>query len=191
MIYDIFYYWNSNIGYKETNMKSFLLMLLAVVFVLKSQLVKAICNVNIAESTPNIRFTTNGDGLVTDTQTGLMWMRCSIGQTWDGSVCNGSSTTFTWNVAFEVAASEIYSGFEDWRLPNVKELSSIVEDACSSPSINEGIFPTTPSSEYWSSSPHAYAGARDAAWVVRFSDGNHFFDTKENSNVVRLVRTGQ
>ena len=80
---------------------------------------------------------------MTDTRTGLIWMRCSLGQMWDGAACSGTANTYTWQAALQ-AAFEINSGASnddgdglagfanetDWRLPNRNELESIVERRC-------------------------------------------------------------
>jgi hypothetical protein len=97
---------------------------------------------------------------VTDTATGLTWKRCSEGQSWDGATCAGSAMYHTWQQALQVADTASYAGQSDWRLPNAKELASIVEQACYSPAIDEAVFPATPSSYYWSSSPGASNAGR-------------------------------
>jgi hypothetical protein len=80
-----------------------------------------------------------------------------------------------------------------WRLPNVKELSSIADKRLSHPAIDGTAFPATPSSTYswfWSSSP--FAGDPAFAWGVDFSDG--YYDYRFNRThtyYVRLVRAGQ
>ncbi|NSY33926.1 DUF1566 domain-containing protein [Pseudoalteromonas sp. JC28] len=147
------------------------------------------CKDNITPSTPNSRFALNENGTVTDTQTGLMWMRCSLGQTWDGSTCTGSASTYTWAQALASADESNYAGFSDWYLPNIKELNSIVETACYDPAINQTVFPNTPSSGYWSSSPYAYYGS--SAWLVSFSNGYDGGNSKNYNRHVRLVRAGQ
>jgi hypothetical protein len=60
-------------------------------------------------------FTDNGDGTVTDRATGLTWMKADSGK------------TMTWEQALEYAENLNYAGYNDWRLPNVKELQSIVD----------------------------------------------------------------
>lgn len=139
-------------------------------------------------STPINRFINNDDGTVTDKVTGLTWKRCSEGLT--GSACeSGTAATFTWQEALKAAAGSSFAGKTDWRLPDIKELASIVERQCTMPAINEIVFPATPTMSFWSSSPYAANAA--FAWNVYFpygiSDGNnknyHFF--------VRLVRGGQ
>lgn len=149
------------------------------------------CKSTIAASTPDSRFTTTAD-TVTDTQTGLIWMRCSLGQS--GSDCStGSVATYTWEAALQapaaVNAGSGTFGQSDWRLPNIKELASIVETRCYNPAINTTIFPNTVSSSYWSSSPYAYDS--NDAWGVYFYYGydNRYY--KGNSHYVRLVRGGQ
>lgn len=42
-------------------------------------------------------YSDNLDGTVTDPTTGLTWMRCSMGQTWDGTTCTGTASTYTWD----------------------------------------------------------------------------------------------
>jgi hypothetical protein len=57
-------------------------------------------------STPTERFRDNGDGTLTDTQSGMMWMRCSLGQTWTGTRCSGKPQALTWKSA-QQAATEL------------------------------------------------------------------------------------
>jgi len=85
---------------------------------------------SIPATAPASRFTDNGDGTVTDKTTGLQWQRCSQGQTWSGGTCAGTATGHTWQAALQLADVATYAGRSDWRLPNIKELASIVEQAC-------------------------------------------------------------
>ena len=110
---------------------------------------------SIAATAPASRFTDNGDGTVTDKATGLQWKRCSEGQEWNGATCTGSAARHTWQQALQRADTATYAGKSDWRLPNIKELASIVEQACDWPSIDLGAFPATQTRDYWSSSPNA------------------------------------
>ncbi len=63
-------------------------------------------------------------GIVKDNQTGLMWMRCSVGQTWNGTTCVGELKRMDWNSAMSYKTT--YAGYSDWRLPTKKELESLV-----------------------------------------------------------------
>lgn len=138
-------------------------------------------------STPVSRFTNNNDGTITDNITGLIWKRCSEGLS--GTLCeSGSATTFTWQDALKFAKSSTFAGKNDWRLPNIKELATIVERQCTMPAINEIVFPLTPTMSFWSSTP--YDANANFAWNIYFpygiSDGNN----KEYKFYVRLVRGG-
>jgi hypothetical protein len=104
---------------------------------------------------------------VTDTATGLVWKRCSVGQTWSGGICSGTAASMPHEAALTHAA-----GQTGWRLPNVKELASLVDSSRSSPAINMVAFPNTTNDYYWSASP--YARNTNAAWVVSFFDGKVF-----------------
>ena len=107
------------------------------------------CNANIARTAPDSRYQLLNNGTeVKDTQTNLIWQRCSLGQTWNGAGCISDAVRYQWVDALQ-AAKNIGSG---WRVPNIKELDSLIEQACYSPSINEVFFPNTQSG-YWSSSP--------------------------------------
>ena len=137
-------------------------------------------------------FTDNGDGTVTDTVTGLMWDKCSWGQT--GNDCSGGSISFpTWEQALAVAVTangSSHRGYTDWRLPNRTELESLVKiDASSHPAIDTTVFPNTLWIWFWTSTTHAPAPA--FAWGVNFLDGNTGALTKSSSAPVRLVRSGQ
>lgn len=138
-------------------------------------------------STPINRFINNDDGTVTDKVTGLTWKRCSEGLSGNGCE-KGTAATFTWEEALKTAATSSFAGKNDWRVPTIKELGSIIERQCTMPAINEIVFPATPTMSFWSSTP--YIGNANFAWNVYFpygiSDGNE----KNYKFFVRLVRGG-
>ena len=142
----------------------------------------------VPSTTPAGRFLVHGNGTVTDTATGLIWAQCAEGLS--GSACTeGTAATFTWADALIRARDSTHAGYTDWRLPNVKELSSIVEERCYDPAINLAVFPNTPSSYFWSASP--YGRSSDNAWNVYFYDGYASYYGRSYDNHVRLVRSGQ
>jgi hypothetical protein len=146
-------------------------------------------NANIDPSTDEaVNFSASDNGTVTDNSTHLMWMRCSLGQTWSNDAsCNGTALTYTWSKALSAGTNFSFGGYSDWRLPNINELRSIIEDCRNSPAINSQLFPQTPSSKFWSSSPYI-ATSTTNAWVVDFTQGRDNFDLKTKANAVRLVR---
>ncbi len=136
------------------------------------------------------RFTISGEK-VTDKRTGLVWKRCSEGQTLRAGGCTGTAVTFTHEQALARAKSaNTTNSATGWRLPNVKELASLADKGCQSPAIDSTAFPGTPfNNYYWSSSP--YVGNGYDAWGVDFGDG-YVNIINRNSNLrVRLVRASQ
>jgi len=119
----------------------------------------------------------NGDGTVTDTDTGLMWQQ-------------GETSSMTWEAALTYSEGLYLAGYDDWRLPTVTELQSIVDYSHYSPAIDTALFQVTLSSYYWSSTTHAYYTY--GAWCVNFSYyGNVNADNKLRAYAVRAVRGGQ
>ena len=147
------------------------------------------CRNDITPTTPTQDFTLHDDGTVTHNKTGLMWMRCALGQNWNGATCTGTAQGYTWQPALQAAEGSSFAGYGDWRLPDVKELSSIVEQACINPAINATVFPATLNNWYWSASP--YAGSVSGAWGVHFLGGDGHALGKAFDGRVRLVRGGQ
>lgn len=151
---------------------------------------------NIPATTPSTRFSNHPDGTVTDSKTGLMWKKCSEGQ--NGSDCSDGSATlfFGYSTALQhvqtINNGDGFAGKADWRLPNVKELSSILEGQCYSPAVNLTVFPNTVAGDFWSSSPVAKENER--VWYVNFNFG--FINWGSNNNyvhqpMIRLVRDSQ
>lgn len=120
---------------------------------------------------------------VLDRYTGLIWKRCSEGQTWNGSMCAGTATTHTHEAAM-ILAGQASAG---WRLPNVRELESLQDIGCINPAIDRVAFPNTPYGEpFWTTTPFAsYAGY---AWEVGFGTGGVGYANRSSANRVRLVR---
>lgn len=155
---------------------------------------------NAPESTPNSRFDNSIHPLAHDSYRNITWDACSLGQTVTAQGCSGSPTAYTWEGAIGAAKNHertivINLGggdgeitYSNWRLPNIKELKSIVESCAHDPAINLSVFPSVSSgnSEYWSSTP--YAGSSGSAWYVHFQSGLITTRTKNSSVFVRLVR---
>ena len=141
-------------------------------------------------------FTDNGNGTVTDTTTGLVWDKCSRGQTWDNTTppgtCTGAASTHAWAAALAeaiAANTASHRGHTDWRLPNSTELESLVKIDAASPAMDGAAFPNTPSNWFWSST--TYTPYPAYAWYVNFNDGYTLASDKANTGHVRLVRSGQ
>ena len=148
------------------------------------------------------RYTDHGDGTISDARTGLMWMQCSYGQTYDGGdtngdgfICEGSPTFGSWQQAFSWAAasntSEAY-GYNDWRLPNVKELGSIVDFSKHTPAINSSIFPSTSTGSYWTSTPSKVLDGNSnddtQSASISFQAGDYGASDRTSTLYLRLVR---
>jgi hypothetical protein len=120
----------------------------------------------------------NCNGTVSDSVTGLTWQQ--------GDAHN--STSRNWEEALDYCECLTLAGKSDWRLPNVRELESIVAWDNYSPAIDTDYFPDCRSSSYWSGSTYAYY--TDYAWIVHFYDGYAGYHLKANHYYVRCVRGG-
>jgi len=127
-----------------------------------------------------------------DNRTGLMWITNPL--TDAGFNKAGPSI---WAVAISSCENLTYAGFTDWRLPNVKELMSIVDyGAASAPRINTAAFPGTVPGSYQTSTTNVIngSGANYSMWSVDFNTGQvnyGAFGAKANAAYnVRCVRGG-
>jgi hypothetical protein len=142
------------------------------------------------EKAPN--FVDKGDGTVADKANGLMWKKCLEGLSGDSCTSGSAATTFTWAAALQQPGTVNtggFAGYTNWRLPNIKELQSIVKESQNAPALDTTKFPNIPvgGSQVWSSSPHA--GTNSKSWMVDFGSG--IVNTplsRESTLHVRLVR---
>ena len=145
-------------------------------------------------------------GIATDSATGLIWMRCLLGMEWDGENCVGNAISYNWEQALQKPKGFSYAGYNDWRLPTLDELETLIDDNVGNPHTNTPfikrlVFPRSicndnTSCYSWSSSPYEYAFARHGyithqARVVDFYHGYIPHDRKSRYYAVRLVRGGQ
>ena len=114
--------------------------------------------------------TVGSDHIATDNGTGLVWAA------YDTEAGCNNGIGLVWTAAITYCKVLTFAGQSDWRLPNIKELVSIVDYSRFSPAINTTIFPTAKSSSYWSSTTNAsYSGF---AWGVFFNNGGVSNDGK-------------
>lgn len=148
---------------------------------------------NVPVATPASDFVDHGDGTATHVVTGLMWKRCAEGLS--GAGCgSGQAITMTWANAHATAEASTFAGYDDWRVPNVKELHSIVETCGFDPAINTTIFPNVPlppfGSVFFTST--TWAASPSQQWLFVFNKGGGVASTKPKQGglFVRLVRGG-
>ena len=124
----------------------------------------------------------NGDGTVTDTETGLMWQQGEAGaMDWEAAI------TYCENLVLPVG------GYDDWRLPNRNELQSLVDYSRHNPAIDRTYFPGDMSSSYWSSTTKVDLDdtGGSAYFVGFYSGGVDGYGGKSGSYYVRAVRGGE
>jgi hypothetical protein len=161
------------------------------------------------------RFVDNGDGTITDSQTGLMWEKKD-----DSGGVHDKDNLYTWSATFSdpdgtafvdflgdlnncvddgnwppAGVTGGFAGHCDWRLPTIMELQSIVDlsaPGCGPPTYDpciDPIFGPTASFYYWSSTADALNPYN--AWDVNFTNGNVFYGGKDLDFYVRAVRGGR
>ncbi len=145
-----------------------------------------ICYPEIPETSNADKFAVLSQQEVWHRTSNLVFTRCSVGQTFDGETCVGEATLFTWQQALELNRTLVINQNSMWRLPNIKELSVIVERNCVRPSINASIFPETPPDEFWTSTPVRDDETR--AWSLAFTNGTSSIKDTTRTLYVRLVR---
>jgi hypothetical protein len=118
-----------------------------------------------------------------DNVTGLMWIT--------NPKTDAGFGTYNWEGALWACEAKSYAGYPDWRVPNVKELMSILDYGDgTSPRINSTAFPGTTSTAYWTSTTDILNGYY-YKWYVHFDDGSIATTNYDNSiTPVRCVRGG-
>jgi hypothetical protein len=134
-------------------------------------------------------YSDNGDGTVTDNVTGLMWQQEDDDTTYNWYEATGKYDATDNLFSTHVCDSLSLAGHSDWRLPDEKELLSIVNYDSSNPAIDTIYFPNTNSSGYWTSTTCANSTSR--AWGVDFDIGGVFDINKTDYCGVRCVRGEQ
>lgn len=120
------------------------------------------------------RFRDNGDGSVTDAATGLTWQKADSGRGLD------------WKDALAYAESLRLAGHDDWRLPNAKELQSIV-DYSRSPAIDPVFSMSDAKGYYWTGTTHLEHGRADAAVYLAFGPAMGYMSIPPGAGSPRLI----
>lgn len=141
------------------------------------------------------QFTNNGDGTISDKATGLMWSQVDSGDDIFAEALadyTKEDGSFNWQEALHFSEKISYAGYNDWRLPDAKELQSILDydrcpDATNSPAIDPVFATTTITNEagqagypfFWTSTSFEPGG--DAV-IICFGRAMGYFDQNDPLN---------
>ena len=119
----------------------------------------------------------DGNGIVRDLVTELSWQKIV------------DNTPRDWNESGTICADLILGEHDDWRIPTIRELMTIVDNGkATAPKFND-VFEGDYSSYYWSSTTVAPENS-GGAWTVDFGEGDTQSAPKTGTNIVRCVRGG-
>ena len=153
-----------------------------------------------------LAYVDNGDGTITDLNTGLMWEKKDR----NGGLHQYTST-YNWTTAMGTWLNNVnneggvgFAGYTDWRIPNVRELQSIIDYSKLSPAHDE-IFGNincvtscyvtecscTNGGSHWTSTRYANGGSNSSdtyTWFVNMNDGSHSITRNTSFAYIRAVR---
>ena len=127
-----------------------------------------------------------GADIFVNKKSGLMWQDNSVVK--EEKRVWSEKGFFSSKGAIEYCKDLELEGYDDWRLPTIKELQSIVDITKYNPAIKDG-FKNVASLNYWSSSEDVSRSSR--AWGVYFGYGSTYNYGKTNEYYVRCVRGRQ
>lgn len=127
-------------------------------------------------ASPLHHFTNNGNGTITDIDSGLVWQQAEI------------TVRTNWEGALQYSSSLSLGSQTDWRLPNIKELQSLNDETLVAPSLDTAYFPAATASRYWSST--SMHGTTNQAWFLDCQYGVTSYADKTTNLLVRCVRGG-
>jgi hypothetical protein len=135
--------------------------------------VRAVRDIATPTLIPN-HFTDNGNGTITDNITGLIWQKAPY------------TDTLSWEQSLTYADTLSLSGTSDWRLPNIKELQSIIDVTIINPALNANFFVTGGAKKYWSSTSITNQTTR--AWYLNAQFGITTYDAKTTKHNLICVK---
>lgn len=142
------------------------------------------CNANASFSAPIDRFRLTNSGDIFDRKTGLIWRPCVLGRS--GEDCTtGTEEVVSWQQALSLASAQRESNSAQWRLPNIKELNSLIETACEAPALNPVVFPNMVLGRIWSATPNIHS--ENTVYYVQSQNGSSSYQSQNNTAMVQLV----
>ena len=146
----------------------------------------------IDDDWPNSRYIVHGDGTVTDTATSLMWRQCNSDRGYNAAsnTCSSGSVYNRWHGAIETATSYSDGTYSDWRLPNIKELESIITYNRGDPTVNTDIFIDfigIGTYRYWSSTPRSSTSTDAYSMIVDFDTGKVGSGLRESGTLTYIM----
>ena len=135
------------------------------------------------ENPPDPRFIDHGDGTVTDNLTNLMWTKDAQQIVWK----------FHWDTAVDLCETLIYpevDGYDDWRLPSLEELQSLLDANHNNPPLPlDHPFQNIAPFVYWTST--SYATIHEHVHYVYMTTGYTFYHCKAAYGYIWPVRNIQ
>lgn len=126
----------------------------------------------------NVGFSLASDVLI-DSKTGLMWQ--------DNSAAK--YTKKDWQGALDFCSELRLAGYDDWRLPTIKELETVVGVNPRNMDMKKGFKNVGGSGYYWSSSVDE--SNEEFAWIMNFKRGYEYKNYKTYERHIRCVRARQ
>ncbi|WP_394145405.1 Lcl C-terminal domain-containing protein [Vibrio atypicus] len=146
------------------------------------------CVDNQPASQLNGQFIDRLDGTVLDVATNLLWQKCNVGEVYEAetNTCTGTPTSYS---SWDLALQSDQVGVDGFRLPNIKELGSIVDYRCAQPAIDLAYFPTTTNAPYWTNTPDTEGlNSSYSALIIDFTEGQEVTANTNGMMLLRLVK---
>jgi hypothetical protein len=157
---------------------------------------------NILDATGNIHDDPEKPWIcVRDNHTGLVWeVKTDDGgihdkghkYRWGGKTAKGDDFGEyypDWNVLVNGSNTNNFCGYNDWRVPTLKELHSVIDYSRNMPTLDTVFFPNSTTGLYWTSSP--VAESNEQAWAIYLLEPVKTQRTRTDELYVRLVRGGR